>query len=298
MSDDPAFSEYPSIAASGSVVHVVWQDRRNTNMDIYYRRSTDAGATWGPDIRLMTNPLPPSLILIPSISSSGSDVHVVWDDSRDGNNEIYNKRSTDAGITWGPDTRLTNNLSNSFSPNVSASGQDVHIVWYEGSGLNYGIYYNHSTNAGVSWESDSRLTADSGFAFIASVAVSGPAVHVVWIEDVDENEEIFYNRNPTGNTVGINNISSVVPEEFFLGQNYPNPFNPTTTISFRIARSGLVVLAVYDLLGKEVATLVDEHLSGGSYETNFDGSDLPSGLYFYRIRAGEFVQTKKLMLQK
>jgi hypothetical protein len=88
------------------------------------------------------------------------------------------------------------------------------------------------------------------------------------------------------------------PEEFSLSQNYPNPFNPTTYIEFRIANFGFVLLKIYDLLGKEVATLVNEEKPAGNYEVEFDASNLSSGVYIYKLTAGEFNSTKKLILIK
>ena len=85
---------------------------------------------------------------------------------------------------------------------------------------------------------------------------------------------------------------------FYLGQNYPNPFNPSTTIRFRIAESGLVSLKVFDILGREVATLVNEVKPAGNYEVEFDGGELASGIYFYRLKAGGFTQTRKAILLK
>ncbi|MDE3057247.1 MAG: T9SS type A sorting domain-containing protein [Bacteroidota bacterium] len=86
------------------------------------------------------------------------------------------------------------------------------------------------------------------------------------------------------------------PLLFELEQNYPNPFNPTTQIRFEIPVSGFVSLKVYDVLGREVATLVNERKSPGTYEVNFEGSELSSGIYFCTLRSGNFVQTKKLTL--
>ena len=83
---------------------------------------------------------------------------------------------------------------------------------------------------------------------------------------------------------------------FVLSQNYPNPFNPTTNIGFRVANFGLVTLKIYDVLGKEVATLVNEYKSAGEYKVEFDASVLPSGVYFYQLKAGSFVETKKMVL--
>lgn len=87
-----------------------------------------------------------------------------------------------------------------------------------------------------------------------------------------------------------------IPEEFSLEQNYPNPFNPSTTIQFRIPNASFVNLKVYDILGREVATLVNEEKPVGSYDVNFNASQLSSGIYFYKLRAGNFVETKKMIL--
>ena len=83
-----------------------------------------------------------------------------------------------------------------------------------------------------------------------------------------------------------------------LDQNYPNPFNPTTAISYQLSANSFVTLKVYDLLGREVATLVNSQLPAGSYQTSFDASHLSSGVYLYELRAGDFVQTRKMALMK
>ena len=104
-------------------------------------------------------------------------------------------------------------------------------------------------------------------------------------------------------TVGITNISSEIPSNYDLFQNYPNPFNPVTKIKFDIPsnvkrQTSDVRLLIYDALGKEVTTLINERLAPGSYEVDFDASNLPSGLYFYRIEAGEFDKIKKMIFIK
>jgi hypothetical protein len=112
------------------------------------------------------------------------------------------------------------------------------------------------------------------------------------------------------NFIGIKNVSSEVPESFSLFQNYPNPFNPATKIRFDIPSlvrrgAGLVVLKVYDILGREVVTLVKEQLSPGTYEVEWDGSNLSSGVYYYRLTVrqagsstGDYTETKKMVLIK
>ena len=86
--------------------------------------------------------------------------------------------------------------------------------------------------------------------------------------------------------------------DFILYQNYPNPFNPTTNIRFQIAEGGFVNLKVYDVLGNEVATLVNEQKSSGEYQLEFSAIGLPSGIYFYQLKAGNFTQTIKMILLK
>jgi Secretion system C-terminal sorting domain len=86
--------------------------------------------------------------------------------------------------------------------------------------------------------------------------------------------------------------------EFALNQNYPNPFNPSTTISFSLKEKSFVTLKVFDILGKEVSTVVNEQLPTGTHQIEFDGSGLKSGIYFYEIRANYFRDVKKLLLLK
>ncbi|MBZ0203974.1 MAG: T9SS type A sorting domain-containing protein [Ignavibacteria bacterium] len=109
----------------------------------------------------------------------------------------------------------------------------------------------------------------------------------------------------TSIVVGITQISTEVPNLFSLSQNYPNPFNPTTNIGFRIANFGLVRIIVYDALGREIQTLVDQELTPGTYEVRFDGSNLPSGVYYYKLAfrqagssTGSFTETKRMVILK
>jgi photosystem II stability/assembly factor-like uncharacterized protein len=97
---------------------------------------------------------------------------------------------------------------------------------------------------------------------------------------------------------GINNISTTIPDKFMLKQNYPNPFNPSTKIQFAIPENSEVNLKIYDVLGKEIAVLIDKHLTPGSYEYDFNSRDLPGGVYFYTLTAGSFAETKRMILVK
>ena len=110
-----------------------------------------------------------------------------------------------------------------------------------------------------------------------------------------ELRSVFLKRN---NLTGIVEDNNIQPAEFNLYQNYPNPFNPTTIINFQLPQTGHVTLKVYDILGKEVATLVNELKNQGRYSVNFDASGLASGVYIYRIKVNDYISTKKMLLVK
>ena len=92
--------------------------------------------------------------------------------------------------------------------------------------------------------------------------------------------------------MGANNY----PADFMLYQNYPNPFNPSTTISFSIPRSTYTTLKIFNTIGQEIATLVSDNLNPGTYSKQWNATNVASGVYFYKLQVGDFVQTKKLLL--
>jgi len=100
------------------------------------------------------------------------------------------------------------------------------------------------------------------------------------------------------NPVGVEEDATVIPTDYALYQNYPNPFNPSTTIKYQIPEISFVTLIVYDVLGGEVAALVNEEKPVGSYEVEYNVTQLPSGIYFYRLQAGDYIETKKMILMK
>ncbi len=300
LTNNAATSQYPSVSVSGSTVHVAWQDNRDGNDEIYYKRSTDGGATWQPDVRLTNNTL---FSRFPCVSASGLFVHVLWQDFRDGNWRAYYKRSTDGGASWATDLALTDLMAYSQYPSVSAVASAVHLVWRELRDGNNEIYYKRSTDNGLTWEADVRLTNNTAISREPSCAVAGQNVHVVWHDLRDGNYEVYYKRNPTGNPTAVGVVGSEIPEGYSLSQNYPNPFNPATHIPFSVPASsagrqvsGFTSLKVYNILGQEVATLVNEVKTPGRYEVTWDATGLASGVYFYQLRADKFVETKKLLL--
>jgi len=396
LTNNPFRSWYPSLAVSNQFVHIVWEDSRDGNQEIYYKRSTDSGITWGPDIRVTNSPV---YSFTPSIAVSGQDVHivwhnnrvgnneiyykrstdggvswdaetrltnnssgsmnasisvlaqmvqVVWEDNRDGNYEIYNKRSTDRGTNWSSDSRLTNNASGSFEPSIgmsvqtiqvvwkdhrdgntaiytkysvdggiswsndmrltdnsaisenptiAVSGQFVHVVWMDRRFGNTEIFYIRSTDKGINWGSEERLTNNSGYSDFPSIAISEQVVHVVWSDYRHGNYEIYYIQNPLGNSIGIESISSEIPKRFTLHHNYPNPFNPNTKIKFALPKSSDIEFSVHDILGRKVYSAY-YNKPAGVYEIDFDGSGFASGIYFYSVKAGDYSETRKMIILK
>jgi flagellar hook assembly protein FlgD len=116
----------------------------------------------------------------------------------------------------------------------------------------------------------------------------------------DANRQIrFFTAKPIINDIEVNeNYYEQIPQDYSLSQNYPNPFNPTTNIRFSLTKMSFTTLKIYDILGREVATLVNKELSAGRHTYEFDGSRLSSGIYFYRLQTGEFTQTRKMLLIK
>jgi len=292
--DDDRASWFPSVGVVDSVVHVVWMDSRDGNWEIYYKQSSDAGRTWGPDMRLTYSVHSSN----PCISASDSFVYVVWYGDYDGNSEICFTRSTNTGVTWDSVFRLTSDPSLSLWPSVAGSGGNVHIVWNDDRDGNMEIYYKKSTDAGENWSVDTRLTSDTAVSAYPSIAISGSYVNVVWQDGRDGgNSEIYYKRNPSGNNT-IKEYSSPPTKNLPHLINYPNPFSIKTTILFNLPVHSFVSLKIYDVQGREVRNLVCKELSAGNYMIDWNPENLSSGIYFCQLRTNRFVDTRRMVLLK
>jgi hypothetical protein len=187
--------------------------------------------------------------------------------------------SINNGTSW---TRVNTGLTNTNLYALAVSGTNL----FAGTLWGGGVFL--STNNGTSWtEVNAGLTSTSVYA----LAVSGTNLFAGTVGGV-------WRRPLSEMIAGVEGLQSALPEQFSLGQNYPNPFNPNTKIQFGLPRSSYVTLKVYDLLGREVSSLMGENLPVGSYETQWKASGYPSGVYFYRIVAGSFVETRKMILAK
>ncbi len=172
----------------------------------------------------------------------------------------------------------------------------------------YKNYYNFSfPNANTGWFIGDQIikTTNGGLNWSTTTTQFGNNFNGIYFLDTLTGWMVSYSgliiKTSTGGISGINPISSEIPSQFSLSQNYPNPFNPSTKIKFQIPASGTVAqtyLYVYDMLGREVSELVNQKLQPGTYEVEWDASDYPSGVYFYKLSNGEFVETKKMVLLK
>jgi DNA/RNA endonuclease YhcR with UshA esterase domain len=180
LTSDDLESSNPVVAVAGNNIHVLWQDNRDGNYEVYYKRSTDNGENWGSDTRLTSDD---SGSWVPVVAVDGNNIHVIWQEDRDRNYEVYYKRSTDNGENWGSDTRLTSDDSISAGPVVAVDGNNIHVLWQDNRDGNYEVYYKRSTDNGENWGSDTRLT------------INGDNIHVVWQDDRDGNYEVYYKRS-------------------------------------------------------------------------------------------------------
>jgi hypothetical protein len=175
------------------------------------------------------------------------------------------------------------------------------------------LWYVASTNGGMTWGGPQRITntrtIDERYPSVSKWNAAGQ-FNMVWGQknrsglyafpgtaDTVRSSQMFLRVSPIVVT-SVQQIGPGVTTSFALRQNYPNPFNPATKIDYTVARSGPVSIKVYNTLGQEVATLLDEHLAPGEYQVTFDGAHLPSGVYVYTMRAGSFSESKKLILMK
>ncbi len=297
LTDSPNMAENPSITVSNNIIHIVWADYRIGGApEIYYIKSSDNGLSWSPETQLSNNPT--SLASNnPCIVSSSSNIFVVWNDNRNFHGQIYFKKSSDNGMIWDPERSLSNDSSQSYNASLSCFNQQLHFVCYDDRNGYFKIYYQKSLDLGQTWSTELNLVDENtGGSSRPSLCISNHQVNIVWCDTRAGNFEIYYKKNPSGLVFTNNEVTNL--KSFLLAQNFPNPFNPVTNINFGLNKGSHVILIIYDQIGREVSTLVNEELKPGTYETVWDGSNFSSGVYFYKIITEGFVATKKMVLMK
>ncbi len=200
--------------------------------------------------------------------------------------------------------------SNNLFVAYNKARQDISPI-----GNNYfDVWISYSSNHGLTWSAGDPMTNLIGQGILADyryVSISpyntNSNIYLVCTRDTIPGSSV--NGAPastmremfmtiSSGVVFVHNINNEIPGNYLLHQNYPNPFNPSTKIKFELPTSGFVSIKLYDVSGKEISTIVNENLSAGVKETDFDASNLSSGVYFYIIRTNNFTQTKKMVLLK
>jgi hypothetical protein len=262
-------SSYYSKSAYNSSITFMF----GTNSSRLYR-STNSGLNWNSIIIPFQNIYSISLSKYWNYGGSG------WEGYAMGNGAVY---TTDYGQTWVVKTLPGTGDIHAFTFNYGdgamyAKGSQI----YHDTGTTQGFILRYTSPNGGNYTHMSIRT----FAF-EGVAVGGWAV-----KDNGTISRYAYT------IAAMKKISSEVPNNYLLSQNYPNPFNPNTKFKIQIAKVSNVKVVVYDVLGKEIAILVNEQLKPGSYEVEWDGSNYPSGVYFYKLITDSFSETKRMVLIK
>jgi hypothetical protein len=231
---------------------------------IFY--STNNGATWG----TITNGIE-NYSLRDMLIDENDNIFVC---SEYGDNGVF--RSTNNGQSW---TQINNGLGE----------KDCYALYKDHSenllvGTREGVY--KSSNNGDDW-----FNFNDGLIGISVFSLCEGADNILYAGTGGEG--VYYLSDPSNDVENESN-----PKGFKLHSNFPNPFNPSTRIIYQIPEMSYVTLKVYDVLGNEIEILVNEEKATGSYELTWYAENLPSGVYFYQLQAGEFIQTKKMLLLK
>jgi hypothetical protein len=299
VNDDVGTSAYQwfgtmSVAPNGRI-DVVWLDTRNypgSNISaLYYSYSTDAGSTWSANERV----------------SGFFDPHVGWP-NQDKMGDYYDMVSDSSGarLAW---AATFNTEQDVYYSRITLEVVPVELTSFTSSVNRNVVNLNWSTatelnNRGFEVERSDDQSSWHRIAFVEGKGTSSePQIYTYSDTWTGKASTTLYYRLKQIDFDGSYNYSYVVaaeiaPSSFSLSQNYPNPFNPTTAINYQLAFNSYVTLKVYDVLGNEVASLVNEQKPAGEYKIDFDASGLGSGFYFYVLKAGNFVQSRKMLLLK
>jgi hypothetical protein len=237
------------------------------------RKSTNSGTSW----TSISGGLPSILY--------GTQVVAVNDTLYVSSNSEGIYRTTNGGSSWHP---VNNGLTGTALYATAIAGNGSILL----AGTNFdGVFL--STNRGGSW-----LAVNQGLTsnWITCLAIRPPYAYAG--TDPFGGSGGVWRRLLTDFVTSVEGEAGITPARFALGQNYPNPFNPSTTITYDLPKDSRVSLNLYNILGQEVATLVNEEQKAGYRSVQWNASNVPSGVYFYRIQAGDFVASKRLLMLK
>ena len=227
--------------------------------------------------------------------------------------DVRFSRSTDGGATWSPSVRVNDDPGTTAyqwfgTMSVSPTGR-IDAVWLDTrddpGGFDSALYYSFSTDGGNTWSANEALSGSfdphlgwpqqnkmGDYFDMVSDAVG---FRLAWAATFNGEQDVYFGRKVDPAVAVAEELASNGAP---LLQSHPNPFDVSTTVRYHVPRDGFVTLKVYDLLGRRVATLVESEQRAGTYETFLDGRSLASGVYFYRLSAGQFRDTKKVLRVK
>ncbi len=322
-SDSTVEGAVPAIGPNGEI-YVSWAGPLGLSFD----KSTDGGKTWGKDVHVAdipggwdfnvsgifrANGLPVTICDTSKAPTRGN-IYILWGDQRNGldNSDVFIVKSKDKGNTWSEPLKVNNDNTerHQFFPWISIDQTTgfLYADFYDRrntTGVNTDVYLARSTDGGNNFKnyliSDSSFTPKSYIFFgdYSNIAAFNKKIYVIWMRMDGEKLSVW---SALADDSTLNNLTNVSPSKrvhllnYKLEQNYPNPFNPSTVIGYQLSESGFTTLKIYNLLGSEVKTLVNKYQNAGVHEVTFDASGLSSGVYFYRLLAGSFIKTKKLIL--
>ncbi|MDD5087308.1 MAG: T9SS type A sorting domain-containing protein [bacterium] len=306
--------DYPTVLADGNGgAYFVWADKRipASDLDIYAQHlNSDGSPNWEASGRLIVsdtlNQSTPRIAL-----TSAGQLYIIWEDYRStGHIDLYGQKLSPTGTPLWPDGGRGLALAQGDQTDAAlhVDWQDgLYLAWSDYRGFFPSVYGTHINPQGV--EADPFWQASMGgwicdeyqWQIKPGIARDGHGGLIVAWEDRRAS-----GKQPLKNiwanwindyTVSVDELpTTAIPTHAELGQNYPNPFNPSTRFAFSVPQTQRVEVAVFNTLGQQVATLVNATMNAGRYEISFDAGRLASGLYFYRLKTGNFTDVKKMML--
>ncbi len=305
----------PQIVSDGSNgAIIIWEDYRNgpSYSNLYAQKVNSSGVVEWTSNGVLVIPNTLSQIQQKLLSDGNGGAYVTWKYTSGGiANTIYAQRLNSGGIPqWAPDGVSIASAGDSRDPFISTDGGTGAIIsWYDYRGSGNGDIFAQKINlsGAIMWTVNGVDVCrnQEGQVFPQSVADDIGGTIISWVDarnSSTNSTDIYAQRVNSDGTLGsatdVNENENSLPQTFTLEQNYPNPFNPTTKISWQSPVTSWQTLKVFDLLGREIVTLVDEERPAGSYEIIFDGKNLQSGIYFYQLTSDNFKKSIKMLLIK
>jgi hypothetical protein len=285
---------------------IVWQNSGYDFIHSYYQRYNYNSEPQGGNIRV-SNDTNDSHQAIPAIDVDKTGNFVIaWMDNRNGDYDIYCQKFNGNGEPQGSSVRVNDDVGihDQKLPAIAVEepGQII-LTWQDDRNENWDIYGQRYSSSGIKIGNNFIVTEiEEGDQEFPDVSLKNGRIYNTWIA-----EGVWANVLDFNNPANVNSkeFREEIPSGFKLKQNYPNPFNPATIIKYSLPVDGLVSIKVFDILGKEIAELVNEYNAAGEYSVSFSGPSIASGVYFYAIiatpiggQAGDFRQVKKMILQK